>query len=122
MQDNIPNSIWDALTPEQRARFYIDKRLEESGWVVQSMNRFNPRASIGVAVREFATSTGPMDYGLFINGNLVGVVEAKKDEEGHDITSVEPQSSRYANSAFRYGSTVAHIRFAYEATGVHTIY
>ena len=35
-------------------------------------------ASLGVAVREFPTSTGPVDYALFIEGVPVGIIEAKK--------------------------------------------
>lgn len=36
-------------------------------------------ASLGIAVREFSTSTGPVDYALFVEGKPVGVVEAKKN-------------------------------------------
>ena len=89
------------MTPEEKARVLIDKRLEQSGWVIQDMKRFNPMAAPGVAVREYPTSTGPVDYALFIDGIPVGVVEAKKDDLGVSITDVETQSGRYANSHFR---------------------
>lgn len=74
-------------------------------------------ASLGVAVREYPTSTGPVDYALFVEGKPVGVVEAKKDDAGENITVVEGQSGRYANSKFKYVNVDYHIRFAYEATG-----
>ena len=74
-------------------------------------------ASLGVAVREYPTSTGPVDYALFVSGKPVGVIEAKKDDLGENITVVEGQSDRYANSTFRYVATDYRIRFAYEATG-----
>ena len=51
-----------------------------------------------VAVREFPASTGPVDYALFVDGIPVGVVEAKADGKGENITTVEGQSSRYAGS------------------------
>ncbi len=105
------------LTPEQKARVEIDKRLKEAGWVIQDMNRMNIHASLGVAIREFPTSTGPVDYALFVGGKPVGIIEAKKDEEGQDITVVEAQSSRYAHSTFRYMDDWYEIRFVYEATG-----
>lgn len=54
------------MTPEQKARESIDNRLLQAGWVLQDMAQLNPQASLGVAVREFPTSTGPVDYGLFI--------------------------------------------------------
>lgn len=49
------------MTPEQKARESIDKRLLQAGWVLQDMTQLNPQASLGVAVREFPTSTGPVD-------------------------------------------------------------
>ena len=45
------------MTPEQKAREMIDKKLEQSGWVVQDMKQLNLFAGLGVAVREFPTST-----------------------------------------------------------------
>lgn len=108
------------MTPEQKAREQIDARLRRSGWVIQNMNALNPLASLGVAVREFPTSTGPVDYALFVEGSPIGVVEAKKDDAGENITTVEQQSGRYAHSVFKYVTTYYRIRFAYEATGKMT--
>ena len=86
------------MTPEEQARVVIDKKLVQAGWVVQDLKQLNPKASLGVVVREFPTSTGPVDYALFVNGTPVGVIEAKKDDLGENITTVETQSGRYANS------------------------
>lgn len=108
------------MTPEAKAREKIDVRLVKSGWIVQDMKQINPMASLGVAVREYPTSTGPVDYALFVEGKPVGVIEAKKDESGENITVVEGQSDRYANSTFKYVNVDYRIRFAYEATGVLT--
>ena len=104
------------LSPEEKARLVIDKKLQESGWVIQDMKELNLTASLGVAVREFPTSTGPVDYALFVDCSPVGVVEAKKSEGGEHITDVETQSSRYANSTFKWVKQEYKIRFAYEAT------
>ena len=103
------------MTPEQRARQAIDRKLGQSGWVIQDMRRLNPLAALGVAVREFPTSTGPVDYALFVGGVPAGIIEAKKSEAGEHITDVEMQSGRYAHSTFRW-ATNQEIRFAYEAT------
>lgn len=105
------------MTPEEKARLVIDNKLMQSGWVLQDMRELNPMASLGVAVREYPTSTGPVDYALFVGGRPVGVVEAKRDELGENITVVEGQSGRYANSTFKYVRIDYMIRFAYEATG-----
>lgn len=104
------------MTPEQEARIVIDEKLKMSGWQVQNVNQLNLLAGLGVAVREFPTSTGPVDYVLFINGEPVGVIEAKKSSAGENITFVEEQSSRYANSTFKWINRDHSIRFAYEAT------
>lgn len=90
------------MTPEEKGRLIIDEKLCPSGWIIQDMNCLNLAVSLGVAVREFPTSTGEVDYALFIDGQPVGVVEAKREEAGQSITDVEIQSGRYAKSTFKY--------------------
>ena len=104
------------MTPEEKARCVIDDKLCQSGWVIQDLKRLNLTASLGVAVREFPTSTGEVDYALFVDGKPVGVVEAKQSQAGQSITDVEVQSGRYANSTFKWVKNDYTIRFAYEAT------
>lgn len=104
------------MTPEQEVRVVIDKKLEQSGWVIQNFAQVNIGAALGVAVREYPTDTGPVDYALFIDGEPVGVIEAKKSSIGENITVVEEQSARYATSSFKWINREYTIRFAYEAT------
>lgn len=104
------------MTPEEKARLVIDDKLLQSGWVIQDMKKLNLSAAPGVAVREFPTSTGEVDYALFIDGKPVGVAEAKREEKGESITDVEVQSGRYANSTFKWIKNDYKIRFAYETT------
>lgn len=105
------------MTPEQNARQVIDKKLEQAGWTIQDLKQLNLFVGLGVAVREFPTSTGPVDYALFVDGTPVGIIEAKKDDVGENITAVEGQSSRYVNSTFKWIKGEYRIRFVYEATG-----
>ena len=105
------------MSPEEKARQIIDEKLRQAGWVIQDTKQMNISASLGVAVREFPTSTGEVDYALFVNGVPVGVIEAKREEKGEDITSVEQQSARYANSTLKWITGTYRIRFAYESTG-----
>lgn len=104
------------MSPEEKARQIIDQKLIQSGWIIQDTKQMNISASLGVAVREFPTCTGEVDYALFVNGVPVGVIEAKREEKGEDITSVEQQSVRYANSMLKWITGTYRIRFAYEAT------
>lgn len=106
------------LTPEQEARQEIDKMLKSFGWTIQDVKDFNPVASLGVAVREFQTTTGPADYLLFVNKEPVGVVEAKK--QGVPLSPVEEQTKRYSTSGFKWVNEDTPLRFAYESTGVET--
>ena len=62
----------------------IDGKLEQLGWTIQDMSKLNLTASLGVAVCEFPTSTGPVDYALIVEGKPVGVVEAKKTNLGEN--------------------------------------
>jgi len=60
--------------PEDRARNHIDASLAAAGWVVQSRAQMNLGAGLGVAVREFAMGSGPVDYALFVGRDLCGLV------------------------------------------------
>ncbi len=60
--------------PEQIARDHIDRLLSESGWLVQSKNKLNLAAGLGVAVTEYRTDTGPVDYRLFFDRKPVGII------------------------------------------------
>ncbi|MBI3581057.1 MAG: DEAD/DEAH box helicase family protein [Nitrospinae bacterium] len=106
---------------EADARKRIDAQLTAAGWVVQDYKKLNIRVSLGVAVREFPTETGPVDYMLFIDGKAAGTLEAKKI--GATLGGVAEQSSRYARSGTqviqRWGDPLP---FTYESTSVETFF
>ena len=108
------------MTPEQKARKIIDVKLTESGWILQDKREFNPAAARGVAVREFQTDSGPVDYLLFVSRKPIGVIEAMRAEEGQNITIHESQSKRYAGSTIKWAVRGQILRFAYESTGIIT--
>ena len=103
-------------TPEQNARNNIDRKLNDSGWIVQGKSRIDWSASRGIAVKEYLTDVGPADYVLFVDKKPVGIIEAKRDEEGHRLTVVEEQSTEYAASKLRYLNNDP-LPFVYESTG-----
>ena len=104
------------MAPEEKARLVIDKKLIQAGWQVQDLQEINLNAGLGVAVREYPTDSGEVDYALFVGGIPCGIIEAKRSEEGHRLSVHEPQNDRYANSKFKYIKWNADIRFVYEAT------
>lgn len=105
------------MTPEAKARLIIDQKVEQAGWIIQDKNQLNLGAGLGVAVREYPTDTGPADYLLFIDRKPVGVIEAKKDTTGENITAVEFQTGRYATSNLKWWKDAEPLRFLFEATG-----
>ncbi len=116
----MPNST--NQNPEQIARDKIDQMLREAGWLVQSKNDIDLSAGTGVALREVNTESGSADYILFVNSEAVGVIEAKKESEGHRLTMVEEQSARYAKEAIKMGKFTLKSEkpFVYESTGTIT--
>ena len=109
------------MSPEEKARQIIDDKLIKSGWVIQDMKDINLSASVGVAVREFPTSTGEADYALFVDGIPVGVIEAKRSEMGENITTAEKQTARYANSKLKYLTGNYRIRFVIVLSDLRTM-
>ena len=107
-------------TPEQKARDRIDRHLIEAGWAVQGKKAIDFNAGRGIAVREYQTDVGPADYVLFVDKQAVGVIEAKPEDWGHKITTVEDQSGGYANATLKWINNQAPLPFVYESTGVIT--
>lgn len=105
------------MRPETQARQQIDRKLEQAGWIVQDLPQLNLSAGVGVAVREYPTDSGPADYVLFVHRAAVGVIEAKKDAAGANLTVTESQTARYAKSALKWRQDSAPLRFLFEATG-----
>lgn len=106
-------------TPEQIARDKIDTMLRSAGWLVQSKEQVDISASKGVAVREYQTDVGPADYVLFVDRKPVGIIEAKREDEGHRLTVVEEQSKNYAHAKLKYLNNDP-LPFVYESTGTVT--
>ena len=102
--------------PEQIARDNIDKQLLACGWIIQDKKKFNLAAGLGIAIREYQTDIGPADYVLFVDKKAVGIIEAKREEEGVRLTTVEEQSSQYANAKLRLLNNDP-LPFVYESTG-----
>ena len=59
------------------------------------------------------------DYTLFLDRDPVGIVEAKREEEGHRLTIVEEQSGGYAKGKLKYLDNKP-LPFVYESTGTIT--
>ncbi|SDX12301.1 type I restriction endonuclease subunit R [Thiocapsa roseopersicina] len=105
------------MTPEAKARQHIDRKLEQAGWVIQDMKQLDLSVAVGVAVREYPTDSGPADYVLFVNRHGVGVIEAKEDSAGENLTVTEVQTERYGTAHLKWRTDDTPLRFRFEATG-----
>jgi len=102
--------------PEQIARDKIDAMLIASGWLVQSKKNINLNAGKGIAIKEYQTDVGPADYALFVDKKPVGIIEAKREEEGVHLTIHEDQSEGYATAKLKFLEN-ERLPFVYESTG-----
>ncbi len=99
----------------------IDSQLGQAGWLVQSREEMNRSAGLGVAVREFATASGPVDYALFVGGTLCGVIEAKP--EGMTLSGFSDQAARYMGSVPEHlVRREGQVRFEYVASGTEILF
>lgn len=108
--------------PEQLARDNIDRMLTDAAWAVQNKDSIDFSVSPGVAVRNYQTDIGPADYVLFVDRQPVGIIEAKREEEGHALTAVERQSGGYARANLKWIADNKPLPFIFESTGVLTTY
>ncbi|MFE1150047.1 DEAD/DEAH box helicase family protein [Streptomyces albidoflavus] len=110
---------------EVQARVRIDEMLTQAGWTVQNYGDLNPLASQGVAVREFTLATGRADYVLYVDGMIVGVIEAKR--EGTALAGALAQNERYAGGVLKEHSMAVWreqepFAFRYATTGAETFF
>jgi type I restriction enzyme R subunit len=99
----------------------IDRQLAASGWLVQSKEEMNLGASVGVAVRELQTDSGPVDYGLFVGRRLCGVIEAKS--AGTTLSGFSDQAARYIADVPRHlVRDERQVRFEYVSSGTEALF
>lgn len=116
----------ERLAAEQRARVKIDAQLVAAGWAVQDcqgLNLFAPQR--GIAVREVIMKPqhGRVDYLLYVDKAVVGVIEAKP--MGTPLSGVEWQSAMYATGLPDHVRRKAldpegRLPFVFEASGTET--
>lgn len=96
----------------------IERRLSECGWQIVNFDSGTSLVSYNChAVREYPTESGPVDYALFYEGQIIGVIEAKRLSIGPQNVLVQAQ--RYAKgisqSAFNFDGF--RVPFIYSTNG-----
>jgi type I restriction enzyme R subunit len=73
----------------------VDSKLRSAGWTILPFKPDHPLSAYkNCAIEEYPTDSGPADYALCANGQILGVVEAKKLTLGPQ--EVLPQAERYS--------------------------
>src|SRR6266480_8023600 len=96
----------------------IDPLLKGLGWSIVPFDPARPLQFYpNCAIEEYPTDNGPADYALCVNGQIVGVVEAKKLTLGPQ--NVLTQAQRYSRgmSASPYNFEGHYVPFLYSTNG-----
>ena len=96
----------------------IDPLLNDATWQIVEHDPVQPTVALTRhAVREFPTDNGPADYALFVDGQLLGIVEAKKLTLGPQgvLIQAERYSKGVADSPFNFRGF--RVPFLYSTNG-----
>ena len=89
----------------------VDPLLRVAGW---SLLDFKPGLDVSKlkahAVREYETANGPADYALVVDGQVLGIVEAKKVTLGPQNVPTRPSGTRKASRTARSTSAASACR------------
>jgi len=93
------------LKPEERARQWIDMKLQEAGWQVINRDEFSPDMT-AVVIREAAMQGGlEADYLLLVDGKAAAVLEAKREEIALDNPHLVAQAEKYSEKVLPWYPT-----------------
>jgi type I restriction enzyme R subunit len=107
------------MESEKRTRkSRIDPQLKDAGWKIVPFSPAKPLSWYQESsVEEYQTDNGPADYGLCVDGRLLGVIEAKKLTLGPQnvLTQAERYSRGAMSSPLNYEGF--HVPFLYSTNG-----
>lgn len=82
--------------PEEIAREWIDKRIEEAGWALVNRDEYHPSLNAAVIREALLTGKKEADYYFLINGKAVAVLEAKRESISTNNKKLIAQAEDYA--------------------------
>lgn len=74
------NAIQRHLKPEELARVKIDEQLADAGWHIADRNHFTYEHNAIALVEALLDGNKEADYLLFVDGKVIGVLEAKRSD------------------------------------------
>ena len=106
-------------TEQETRKKRVDRKLKAAGWEITKYDKLKPLSSYrSNAIEEYPTLTGPVDYALVDNGQIIALVEAKR--LGIPPQSVLGQSQRYSMgvASSPYDFEGSQVPFIYSTNGV----
>lgn len=85
------------LTPEQKARKIIDRTLQNKGWGIVNRDEYDSNMNAAALKEGLLSGNLEADYILFLNGEAVGVIEAKRKEVNICSPEVISQAENYTH-------------------------
>lgn len=86
------------MKPEEKARVKIDRMFEDAGWNVVDREHYAPDIHAAAIKEGLLKGNLEADYFLFLNGQAIGVLEAKREEADVASASVCAQAEKYARN------------------------
>jgi type I restriction enzyme R subunit len=111
------------LNESQTRKQLIDPMLIAAGWNIVSYDKTKELIDYNTcAIREYPTEFGPADYALCVDGQIIGVVEAKKLTLGPQsvLTQAERYSRGLSGNLFNFNGF--HVPFLYSTNGMEIWY
>lgn len=110
------------MTPEQKARIEIDRKLQDVGWEVLDRKHYSTTVSAVAVTEGILKGSLEADYLLFIEGKAIGIIEAKKSDTLLDDI-VAKQAENYANKLLKWYQSWSHpLPFVYLSNGKEILF
>jgi len=98
-------------TPEEKARDNIDKMLTSAGWVVQPKKKWTCQRQEEWPLENIRQTSGLLIMCCLWTKKPVGIIEAKRVEEGEKITVTRRPVGLYAKATLKYNLNDAKLPF-----------
>ena len=111
------------MTPEEKARVFIDQMFVDAGWKVVSRDDYSTDITAAAIEEGILQGGKEADYLLFINGKAVGVLEAKKASTDVSSEKVTSQAEGYTHKLTKYYQFYANpLPIVYVSNGQVTLF
>ena len=103
--------------PEERARIRIDEQLADAGWHITDRNHFTYEHNATALVEALLDGNKEADYLLFVDGKVIGVIEAKRNDVDLELAAGEQAADYVYDVPEEYPQWLTHPQVVILANG-----